>query len=59
MFSCVVPLFGEQIMPGSETESHLVTKYTDSLNEVVDLFCRESTDEGLLSFSLWGDYGSF
>lgn len=51
-FLCVVSLFGEQNMPASETESHLVTKYTDSLNEVVDLFCRESTDEGLLSFSL-------
>lgn len=52
MFLCVVSLLGEQIMPASKTESHLVTKYTDSLNEVVDLFCRESTDEGLLGFSL-------
>lgn len=53
IFLCVVSLFCEQNMPASETESHLVTKYTDSLNEVVDLLCRWGSPQLLSVGQLW------
>lgn len=53
IFVCVVSLFCEENMPASETESHLVTKYTDSLNEVVDLLCRWGSPWLLSVGQLW------